>query len=164
MKIIRFIAVPLVLAYVCGPLMASAHEIRPAIVTVTFKADGRYLIDITANMEAVLAGISPVHSDTDESPNAQSYNQLRALSPADLKTRIQNFAIIDSLELNFAPGFNVITGETGAGKSIIIDAVELLLGGRAYAMQGKAATVAGVRRVHLMAALLLPVLLTYSGL
>jgi DNA repair protein RecN (Recombination protein N) len=45
--------------------------------------------------------------------------------------RIQNFAIIDSLELTFAAGFNVITGETGAGKSIIIDAVDLLLGGRA---------------------------------
>ncbi len=45
--------------------------------------------------------------------------------------RIQNFAVIDRLELSFAPGFNVITGETGAGKSILIDAVELLLGGRA---------------------------------
>lgn len=47
--------------------------------------------------------------------------------------RIQNFAIIDRLELSFAPGLNVITGETGAGKSIIIDAVELLLGGKADA-------------------------------
>ena len=45
--------------------------------------------------------------------------------------RIQNFAIIDNLELEFSPGFNVITGETGAGKSIIIDAVDLLLGGKA---------------------------------
>ncbi len=45
--------------------------------------------------------------------------------------RIHNFAIIDSLELSFAPGLNVITGETGAGKSIIIDAIEQLLGGRA---------------------------------
>ena len=44
--------------------------------------------------------------------------------------RIQNFAIIDSQNLTFAPGFNVITGETGAGKSIMIDALELLLGGR----------------------------------
>jgi DNA repair protein RecN (Recombination protein N) len=44
---------------------------------------------------------------------------------------IRNFAIIDQLELNFAPGLNVITGETGAGKSIIIDAVDLLLGGKA---------------------------------
>lgn len=45
--------------------------------------------------------------------------------------RIRNFAIIDSLDLTFAPGFNVITGETGAGKSIMIDALELLLGGKA---------------------------------
>ncbi len=44
---------------------------------------------------------------------------------------IHNFAIIDRLHLRFAPGFNVLTGETGAGKSIIIDAVSLLLGGRA---------------------------------
>jgi DNA repair protein RecN (Recombination protein N) len=45
--------------------------------------------------------------------------------------RIQNFAIIDRLELAFGAGLNVITGETGAGKSIVIDAVELLLGGKA---------------------------------
>lgn len=45
--------------------------------------------------------------------------------------RIENFAIIDRLELNFANGFVAFTGETGAGKSIIIDAVETLLGGRA---------------------------------
>ncbi|MCS7071196.1 MAG: AAA family ATPase, partial [Anaerolinea sp.] len=45
--------------------------------------------------------------------------------------RIENFAIIDHLELTFGAGLNVITGETGAGKSIIIDAVELLLGGKA---------------------------------
>ncbi len=45
--------------------------------------------------------------------------------------RIQNFAIIEELTLSLSPGFVVFTGETGAGKSIIIDAVELLLGGRA---------------------------------
>ena len=44
---------------------------------------------------------------------------------------IADFAIIDQLTLNFHPGFNVLTGETGAGKSIIIDAVTMLLGGRA---------------------------------
>ncbi len=44
---------------------------------------------------------------------------------------ITDFAIIDKLTLKFAPGFNVLTGETGAGKSIILDAVSLLLGGRA---------------------------------
>jgi DNA repair protein RecN (Recombination protein N) len=45
--------------------------------------------------------------------------------------RIRDFAIIDDLELRFKPGFNVITGETGAGKSILIDAVGLLMGGQA---------------------------------
>ena len=47
--------------------------------------------------------------------------------------RIRDLAIIDRLDLTFAPGFNVLTGETGAGKSIIIDAVNLLLGDRASA-------------------------------
>jgi DNA repair protein RecN (Recombination protein N) len=46
---------------------------------------------------------------------------------------ITDLAIIDQLQLTFSPGFNVLTGETGAGKSIIIDAVSTLLGGRADA-------------------------------
>jgi len=53
---------------------------------------------------------------------------------------IQNFAIIDQLHLRFAPGFTVLTGETGAGKSIIIDAVSSLLGGRADATLIRAGT------------------------
>jgi DNA repair protein RecN (Recombination protein N) len=47
--------------------------------------------------------------------------------------RIENFAIIDKLDLDFAPGLIIFTGETGAGKSIIMDALEMLLGGRADA-------------------------------
>jgi DNA repair protein RecN (Recombination protein N) len=45
--------------------------------------------------------------------------------------RIRNFAIIDELDLSFSKGFNVITGETGTGKSIILDAVHLLMGDKA---------------------------------
>jgi DNA repair protein RecN (Recombination protein N) len=44
--------------------------------------------------------------------------------------RIQDFAIIDRLQLAFGPGLVIFTGETGAGKSIIMDAIDLLLGGR----------------------------------
>src|SRR5215468_8709473 len=54
--------------------------------------------------------------------------------------RILNFAIIDRLEVHFGEGFNVITGETGAGKSIIIDAVDLLLGGRSDSTAIRAGT------------------------
>jgi DNA repair protein RecN (Recombination protein N) len=45
--------------------------------------------------------------------------------------RIQHLAVIDSVEVEFEPGLNVLTGETGAGKSILVEAVGLLLGGRA---------------------------------
>jgi DNA repair protein RecN (Recombination protein N) len=45
--------------------------------------------------------------------------------------RVNRLAVIDSVEVEFGPGLNVLTGETGAGKSILVEAVSLLLGGRA---------------------------------
>ena len=45
--------------------------------------------------------------------------------------RIKHLAVIDTVELEFDAGLNVLTGETGAGKSILVEAVGLLLGGRA---------------------------------
>ncbi|MDP7111541.1 MAG: AAA family ATPase, partial [Myxococcota bacterium] len=50
-----------------------------------------------------------------------------------LDLRIRDLAIIDDLRLGFGQGFNVISGETGAGKSIILHALGLALGGRASA-------------------------------
>jgi DNA repair protein RecN (Recombination protein N) len=47
-----------------------------------------------------------------------------------LALSVRNFVIVDALELDFAPGFTVLTGETGAGKSILIDALLLALGER----------------------------------
>jgi len=46
---------------------------------------------------------------------------------------IKNFAIIDQVHTQFGPGMNALTGETGAGKSILVDAINLLLGSRASA-------------------------------
>jgi DNA repair protein RecN (Recombination protein N) len=48
-----------------------------------------------------------------------------------LELRIENYAVIDSLSVEFAQGLNLLTGETGAGKSIVIDALALLLGDKA---------------------------------
>src|ERR1041385_7141921 len=47
-----------------------------------------------------------------------------------VELNISNFAIIDKLHLRLGPGFNALTGETGAGKSIIIDALGALLGSK----------------------------------
>ncbi len=47
--------------------------------------------------------------------------------------QIRDFAIIDAVELELRPGLTVLTGETGAGKSIVVDALQLLAGGRAGA-------------------------------
>jgi DNA repair protein RecN (Recombination protein N) len=50
-----------------------------------------------------------------------------------LELRVENYAVIDALAVEFAPGLNLLTGETGAGKSILIDALSLLLGEKASA-------------------------------
>ena len=47
------------------------------------------------------------------------------------KLSIRNYALIDSLELEFDSGLTIITGETGAGKSIMLGALSMIMGGRA---------------------------------
>ncbi len=66
--------------------------------------------------------------------------------------RIVNFALIEQLSLQFQSGFTVLTGETGAGKSLLIDAIALLVGGRASTDQIRS----GEDEAHLEAAFHLP--------
>nr|MBC8456355.1 AAA family ATPase [bacterium] len=47
------------------------------------------------------------------------------------KLLVQNFAVIESTEIGFSEGLNLFTGETGAGKTLIADSIEFVLGGRA---------------------------------
>src|SRR5207245_5076781 len=46
---------------------------------------------------------------------------------------VENYAVIEKVRVRFHPGLNLLTGETGSGKSIVVDALGLLLGGRASA-------------------------------
>ena len=72
-------------------LPVSAHEIRPAIATAKFGQDGRFEIKIKVNAEVSLVGIGPDHSDTENSPEAQLYDDLRAFPPADLEKKFRAF-------------------------------------------------------------------------
>ena len=47
--------------------------------------------------------------------------------------KVQNIALIEEAEIQFAPGLNILSGETGAGKSILIDSINFVLGSRANA-------------------------------
>ena len=47
------------------------------------------------------------------------------------KLTVQDVAVVESADIAFGPGLNVVTGETGAGKSVLIGAIDLLCGGRA---------------------------------
>jgi DNA repair protein RecN (Recombination protein N) len=57
----------------------------------------------------------------------------RTRTPVLIELRLENYAVVDNLVVEFAPGLNLLTGETGAGKSILIDALALLLGDKASA-------------------------------
>ncbi len=72
-------------------LSAPAHELRPAIVTVDFKDTQLFNIEVQLNIEAIIAGVSPQHRDSEESPVADQYRQLRTLSAAELKQRFAAF-------------------------------------------------------------------------
>ncbi len=68
---------------------ANAHEIRPGVVTIQRTDAARIAVEMTINLEALIAGIGPEHADTDNSPSALTYNELRNLPPEILVPRFQ---------------------------------------------------------------------------
>ena len=70
---------------VCLALLAQSalgHTIRPAVATIVVDDSGEIDIRIRANAEAMLARIGAEHADTNDSPNAGRYNELRLMEPA----------------------------------------------------------------------------------
>ncbi len=74
---------------VLGP--AYAHEVRPVVVTADLSQTGQAVLSLSANLEALIAGIGPQHKDTDDAPEAALYNRLRALSALELRERFASF-------------------------------------------------------------------------
>ena len=72
---------------------------------------------------------------------------------------IENYAVVERLRIRFRNGFNVLTGETGSGKSIVVDALGLLLGERASAEMlrtgAEKARISGIFEAPMAAAALL---------
>ena len=66
-----------------------------------------------------------------------------------LELRAENYAVIDHTVATLGPGLNLLTGETGAGKSILVDALALLLGGKASSDVGAAWRGEGSRLLRL---------------
>lgn len=92
--------------FVSGILMlcpATAHEVRPAVVDLNL-GDQLHAIEILANLEAMMAGIGPEHTDTEESANAPRYNALRSLQPEALAAEFEQFKPIFLSKLQIQDG------------------------------------------------------------
>lgn len=70
---------------------AFGHEVRPVVVTADLSRSGQAVLTLSANLEALMAGIGPQHRDTDDAPQAALYNRLRALSELELRAGFAAF-------------------------------------------------------------------------
>jgi len=82
---------------------ANAHQLRPAIVSLEFSQNGSVNVTIQANLESIVAGIGATHENTDDAPQAERYNELRALSSQQFEKEFRRVAesIIKQFNLKF---------------------------------------------------------------
>ncbi len=88
-----------------------AHEIRPAIIDINLQESGEYTLQLRVNLEAMMAEISPEHSDTDDSPNAEAYNRLRALPSDELTSEFESYAPTLKQNIEFSANGEALTPE-----------------------------------------------------
>ncbi len=103
----RFLIVPIMVIVAAMAMVsprATAHELRPTIVDVVLGEKGAMTLSLSANAEALLAGIGPEHEDTDDAPEAVRYNALRTLGPDALEENLRDFVprLIDGISLSVA--------------------------------------------------------------
>lgn len=91
----------LYLFFLLFPILSFSHPLKPSIFTIEFKKDGTFKLEVQTNMEVLLAGIKPIHKDTNDSPQFLKYNKLRELSPSKLEKQAKEF------EPNFRKALNM---------------------------------------------------------
>ncbi|MFK8080987.1 MAG: HupE/UreJ family protein [Granulosicoccus sp.] len=87
------LSVVLLIVIMCSVLSldANAHTLRPAVATLVLDPSGNLDMEIKVNAESLLADLGPDHADSDDSPNAATYNELRALSSGRLTQSFDEF-------------------------------------------------------------------------
>lgn len=97
---------------------AAAHEVRPAIATLTVAPEGALRLRLVLNLEAAMAGIGPGHADTSDSANAAIYDELRALDADALRDDFARF------EARFLNGISLAT-QDGAPVPLALASLEV---------------------------------------
>ena len=89
---------------------AVAHELTPAIGTLDFHDEGNFDLELSVNLEALIAAIGPQHENSSASPNAAEYDRLRALLPSDLEKEYATFQprLRDGISLTDNAGNRVV--------------------------------------------------------
>ncbi|MCK5697553.1 MAG: HupE/UreJ family protein [Gammaproteobacteria bacterium] len=77
--------------FILFSLNSYSDIVKPALVEISVNTNGSFKVEIRASIEALLTGINSQYKNTKESPNAQAYDDLRILSPKELRTAFQSF-------------------------------------------------------------------------
>jgi len=82
---------------------STADIVKPALVEISVFADGHYRIELRASIEAMISGINSRYKNTQDAPNADIYDELRPLQPAQLAEKFDLFkeSLIKEIQLNF---------------------------------------------------------------
>ena len=98
-----FTVFSLCIGLVLAAAPVAAHKMFPATATISFDHKGGYRVEVKTNLEALIAGIGSAHENTDNSPQAAQYNDLRKFSPDRLQAKFQAFESewLDGIRISF---------------------------------------------------------------
>src|SRR5437588_8116517 len=116
--------------YACCPRASSSRSASSRLRATSPRWPVRPSTSACARSSAVLPRR---HSPQTKGPSAAPDNTSAVL----LELRVENLLLLDRAELRLTPGLNVVTGETGAGKTLLAHSLDLLLGGRARSGIGR---------------------------